>query len=73
MSVTDDPSVVTALAVPGYAGRIEHGVLIDVEAFDWNCPQHIAPRFTETEMAERLAPLQARIDELESYLQQVAA
>lgn len=71
--VTDDLRILRQLAVPGYEGRIEHRVLIDVEAFDWNCPQHITPRFTEAEISARTAPLQARVDELESYLQLVAA
>jgi hypothetical protein len=30
---------------------VDRGMLITVEAFDWNCPQHITPRFTEAEMA----------------------
>jgi hypothetical protein len=25
-----------------------------LEAFDWNCPQHITPRFTESELAGAL-------------------
>jgi len=33
-----------------YRARIERGFVITVEAFDWNCPQHITPRFTETEV-----------------------
>jgi predicted pyridoxine 5'-phosphate oxidase superfamily flavin-nucleotide-binding protein len=36
-----------------YPGRVERGFVIQVEAFDWNCPQHITPRFTEAELAGR--------------------
>jgi hypothetical protein len=36
--------------LPGYKARIERIVLIDVTAFDWNCPQHITPRYTESEL-----------------------
>jgi hypothetical protein len=39
---------------------------IDVEAFDWNCPQHITPRFTEAQIAVAVRPLHARIAELEA-------
>jgi len=42
--------------------------VIAVEAFDWNCPQHITPRFTEAEIAAPVAPLHARIAELEAAL-----
>lgn len=71
MSVTRDAETLERLAVPGYGGRIEHGVIIDVAAFDWNCPQHITARFTEAEIAGRVAPLEARIAELESQLRRV--
>jgi hypothetical protein len=47
---------------------VERIMLIEVEAFDWNCPQHITPRYTETEVADRMAPLEARIEELERRL-----
>jgi hypothetical protein len=39
--------------------------LIRIEAFDWNCPQHITPRFTEEEIKEALAPLERRMQDLE--------
>jgi predicted pyridoxine 5'-phosphate oxidase superfamily flavin-nucleotide-binding protein len=53
------------LAVTGYRARIEGFVTIVVEASDWNCPQHIVPRFTADEVEAIIAPLQARIAELE--------
>ncbi len=37
--------------LPGYKARIERVMYIDVVAFDWNCPQHITPRYTEAEFA----------------------
>ncbi len=49
-------------------GRIERYVRIDVVAFDWNCPQHITPRWTKTEIEAVVAPLRARIAELERQL-----
>jgi predicted pyridoxine 5'-phosphate oxidase superfamily flavin-nucleotide-binding protein len=73
LTATDDPAIVEGLAVPGYPGRIEYAVLIDVEAYDWNCPRHIPRRFTEAEMADRMAPLEKRIAELETQLQMIAA
>jgi predicted pyridoxine 5'-phosphate oxidase superfamily flavin-nucleotide-binding protein len=47
------PEVIAQLEDPTYRARIERGFLLHVEAFDWNCPQHITPRFTEAEFAER--------------------
>jgi predicted pyridoxine 5'-phosphate oxidase superfamily flavin-nucleotide-binding protein len=43
----------------------ERAILIHVEAWDWNCPQHITPRFTEEELAEALEPMRRRIADLE--------
>ncbi len=69
VEAADAPELVERLAVPGYRARVERAVLIDVEAFDWNCPQHIVPRFTAEEVARAVvAPLRARIAELEAAL-----
>ena len=46
-----DPELAAAVALPGYQARVERIALIDVEAFDWNCPQHITPRYTLEELA----------------------
>ena len=66
VTTEDDPELAAKLAVPGYSAKIERGFLISVEAFDWNCSQHITPRFTAAEVAAIIAPLQQRIRELES-------
>ena len=46
------PDLVERLGDPTYRARVERAVIFHVEAFDWNCPQHITPRFTEREFAE---------------------
>ena len=38
------PELVFEVELPGYRARIERVIVIRVEAFDWNCPQHITPR-----------------------------
>lgn len=48
--------------------RAERVLVIEVEAFDWNCPQYIEPRFTTADIAPAIAQLQARIAELEAHL-----
>jgi uncharacterized protein len=71
--VTDasaDPALIAKLQSPDYNGHIERAMVISVEAFDWNCPQHITPRFTEAEAKTLIDPtvetLMARIAELEA-------
>lgn len=56
------------VAVTGTRARVERVVRIDVEAFDWNCPQNITPRYTADEVEEATAPLRARIADLEAQL-----
>lgn len=50
---------------PAYEAAIERAFVIRVEAFDWNCPQHITPRFSEEQLREALMPVEARVEELE--------
>ena len=50
---------------PGYKAAVERVFVIRVEAFDWNCPQHITPRFTEEEIREALGPMESRMQALE--------
>ncbi|MEW5962741.1 MAG: pyridoxamine 5'-phosphate oxidase family protein [Pseudomonadota bacterium] len=67
----EDCGTIAKLTHPQYRARIERGVLITVEAFDWNCPQHIAPRFTTEQVEQAIAPLKLRIAELEAALSSV--
>ena len=67
-----DPAVLAAVALPDYRARIERVAIIDIEAFDWNCPQHITPRFTLDQVAAATRPLHDRIAELEAELQSLA-
>ena len=53
------------LREPGYRAVVERVYVITVEAFEWNCPQHITPRFTAEEIQEALAPFERRLQDLE--------
>lgn len=63
-----DPELVQRLMPIGFKAKPERVVLLHVEAYDWNCPQHITPRWTKTEVEAVVAPLRARIAELEALL-----
>lgn len=45
----DNPDLATQLIDPKYRGNVERLVTFTVQAFDWNCPQHITPRYTVEE------------------------
>lgn len=57
VNANDAPELIERLAIPDYPAKIERAMILHVEAFDWNCPQHITPRYT-IEEAKRL--LQSR-------------
>ena len=65
-SLVDHPELAERLAMPGYKAKVERALLVHLAAFDWNCPQHITPRFSEPELADALAPIRQRIEELEA-------
>lgn len=54
---SDDAALIARLEVPSYRARVERGVVIRIEAIEWNCPQHITPRYNEAEVERLLAPL----------------
>jgi predicted pyridoxine 5'-phosphate oxidase superfamily flavin-nucleotide-binding protein len=54
------------LRVPGEKTPAERAIFIHVEAFDWNCQQHITPRYSEEELAKILAPMRSRLEFLEA-------
>lgn len=60
------PELLARLEVPTYRARVERAVVMTIEAIEWNCPQHITPRFTEAEIDELVEPLRNRIAELEA-------
>jgi len=61
-----DPTLTEKLAMPGYPAKIERAFVLHVEAFSWNCPQHITPRFSEAEIDAALTPVRAHIAQLEA-------
>lgn len=64
----EHPELVARFSQPEARGIVERVFLIEVIAFDWNCPSHITPRYTAAEVEAAVAPLRARIGELETQL-----
>ena len=71
INAKDRPELMEKLSVPGYDAKIERAMLLHVEAFDWNCPQHITPRFTMEELQAMNAPLYEHVAKLEAELIQL--
>jgi len=63
--------LIETLRIPEEKSPVERALVIHVEAFDWNCPQHITPRYSERELAKILEPMRRRLAELESENKQL--
>ncbi|MFG1304779.1 pyridoxamine 5'-phosphate oxidase family protein [Xanthobacter autotrophicus] len=61
-----DPVFTQRIVDPAYRARPERILALHLVAFDWNCPQHITPRFTEVEIAAAVQPLRDRLAALEA-------
>lgn len=66
VGVKDDPQLMTKLLDPTYRALPERAVVITIEAFDWNCPQHIPQRMTLEELEPQLKPARDEIAHLKA-------
>lgn len=69
VGLADDPVLFEKIDPAGYPHRPERMLVLDVQAFDWNCPQHITPRYTVEEIETAFAPQRTYIAELEAEIQ----
>lgn len=65
--------LIEKLRVPEEKTPPERAYLIHVEAFDWNCQQHITPRFSQQELTGIMEPMRERMEELEREVAQLRA
>lgn len=68
LDARDHPDLVAQISSPEMAKLTERIFRIRIVSYDWNCPKYITPRYTAAEVNEAIAPLKARIAELESKL-----
>jgi uncharacterized protein len=61
-----NPTLTEQVTTPGYKGKPERILLLHLATFDWNCPQHITPRFTQGEIGNAMRPLHERLATLEA-------
>jgi uncharacterized protein len=50
---------------PEYRAVTERVYVIRLEAFDWNCQQHLVPRYTEEEIRDVLEPIEKQMQGLQ--------
>ena len=64
--LSDNPALIARLRDDGYRARVERAVVITVEGFDWNCPQHLPVRLTIEELEPVLAPIRKELADLKA-------
>jgi uncharacterized protein len=66
VTADQDPNLVRSVGLAQYDAVVERAVVVTVEAFDWNYPQHITPRFSAAELEPGLEGLRQRLADLEA-------
>jgi uncharacterized protein len=69
VELADNPELFNTLDLSQYKARPERIFVLHVEAFDWNCPQHITPRYTTEDIDRALQPQKAHIEQLENEIE----
>jgi hypothetical protein len=71
VTVEERPEVTKLVVDPSSKDKVERIVMLHLATFDWNCPQHITPRYTEAEINEAVRPLQDHVAALEAEVQEL--
>lgn len=66
VTAEQDAALIQSLSDSTYDAVVERAVVVGVDAYDWNCPQHITPRFTLEELDRALAPLRSELATLQN-------
>jgi len=66
LTLDADPTLNDLVSDPTYKGRAEGILRLRLEAYDWNCPQHITPRYTQQQVEQAVAPLREKLLQLET-------
>lgn len=68
VALKDNPELYDLLDLKDYKFRPERMMVFHIEAYDWNCPQHITPRYTVEEIQQTFLPQQQYIKKLEEEI-----
>jgi predicted pyridoxine 5'-phosphate oxidase superfamily flavin-nucleotide-binding protein len=68
VELKDNAELYDLLNLDDYKFRPERMMVFNIEAYDWNCPQHITPRYTTEEIEKVFLPQQEYITSLEEEI-----
>ena len=73
VELADDPALFELLDLEGYKFRPERMMVFSIEGYDWNCQQHITPRYSLDDMKEFFDAQRDRISRLEEEVKELKA
>ena len=65
VEINEDHNLYNFLRPQDYKFKPERMIIFHIKAYDWNCPQHITPKFSVAEMQEIFEPQKQYINKLE--------
>lgn len=71
VELEDNKELYDLLKPEDYKFRPERMLLFDIQAYDWNCPQHITARYTADEIEQALLPQKKYISDLENKIKEL--
>jgi predicted pyridoxine 5'-phosphate oxidase superfamily flavin-nucleotide-binding protein len=71
VELKDNQELYDKLNLENYKFRPERMMVFHIEAYDWNCPQHIKPRYTVDEINDAFLPQQDYIAKLEAEIKEL--
>lgn len=71
VELKDDPALFDLLDLDEYKFKPERMIVLNIEAYDWNCPQHITPRYSVEEIEEAFAGQRDHIAKLEATIKEL--
>ena len=71
VELNDNPELYDLLDLEDYKFKPERMMMFHIEAYDWNCPQHITPRYTVDDINEAFSPQKDYISKLEEEIKEL--
>jgi uncharacterized protein len=68
VELKENPALFASLDLNEYKFKPERMMVFHIEAYDWNCPQHITPRYTVEDIEKAFAPQREYIANLEAEI-----
>jgi predicted pyridoxine 5'-phosphate oxidase superfamily flavin-nucleotide-binding protein len=68
IKANEDAELLEKLTMQGYPAKRERIVMLKIQAYDWNCPQHITQRYTQAQLEALIAPIVKENQKLKQQL-----